>query len=144
MSSDSTPVAPLATTSELKPLEEGIPPASRASELKPLDGTSRPTPREPVGTSNFRVGSQTDPQKLAGAIASALLHRGGRLELHVIGRDAVYKAMKASAIARGYVAASAYNLSLVPGFEDIPVEEQTSEDAEDVITGMVFVLRLTR
>lgn len=69
----------------------------------------------------------TNPVSLAGAIAAAV-SKEGKAEIIAIGAGAVNQAVKAIAVARGYVAASGKNLVCVPGFTTVPTdgEERTA------------------
>lgn len=76
----------------------------------------------------LKVSSQTSPQKLAGAIRSALQGNGGGVTLQAIGAGAVNQAVKATAIARQYAAPQGADLKLIPCFANTRVngEEVTS------------------
>lgn len=71
----------------------------------------------------LKAGAKTNPNSLAGAIAG-LIREEGRAEIQTIGAGALNQAIKAAAIARGYVAPSGYNLICIPSFEDILIEGQ--------------------
>jgi len=75
----------------------------------------------------LKAGAKTNPNSLAGAIAG-LIREEGRVEIQTIGAGALNQAIKAVAIARGFVAPSGYNLVLIPAFEDIEIdgEERTA------------------
>jgi len=70
----------------------------------------------------LKVSSMSDPGATAGAIANGIREKGS-VELQVIGPRAVNQAVKAIAIARGYVAASAVDLYFVPGFTSVSIGE---------------------
>ncbi|MCK5584813.1 stage V sporulation protein S [Candidatus Bipolaricaulota bacterium] len=70
----------------------------------------------------LRVASHSDPSATAGAIANSV-RETGEAEIQVIGPKAVNQAVKAIAIARGYVAASGVDLYCVPSFTNIQVVE---------------------
>ncbi len=70
----------------------------------------------------LRVSSHSDPSATAGAIANGV-RESGAAEIHAIGPRAVNQAVKAIAIARGYVAASGVDLYFVPGFKNIRVAQ---------------------
>jgi len=74
----------------------------------------------------LKVSSDSDPGATAGAIANSVRERGAA-EIEVIGPRAVNQAVKAIAIARGYVAASGVDLYCVPGFTSIRVMEGDQE-----------------
>ncbi len=81
------------------------------------------TPRTPL----LRVGSNSNPSAVAGAIAG-VIHEAGRCEVQAIGAGAVNQTVKAIGIARGYVAPAGINLITIPAFLDIEVngEERTA------------------
>lgn len=66
----------------------------------------------------LRVAGSSKPKNVAGAIA-ALLRNKGEAELQAIGAGAVNQAVKAVAIARGYVAPNGINAVCVPAFEQV-------------------------
>ena len=74
----------------------------------------------------MRVRADSSPASVAGAIAGAV-REDGRVEIDAIGAGAVNQAVKAIAIARGYVAPGGVNLACVPAFRDELVngEERT-------------------
>ena len=57
------------------------------------------------GTNLFKVASTSNPASVAGAIAGTIREKG-RCEMQAIGAGAIDQAVKAIAMARGYVAAS--------------------------------------
>jgi stage V sporulation protein S len=71
----------------------------------------------------LRASSHSDPSATAGAIANGV-REFGEATIHAIGPRAVNQAVKAIAIARGYVAASGVDLYFVPSFKSIQVVEQ--------------------
>ena len=75
----------------------------------------------------LKAGAKTNPNSLAGAIAG-LIREEGRVEIQTIGAGALNQVIKASAIARGFVAPSGYDLICIPAFEDIEIdgEERTA------------------
>ena len=68
----------------------------------------------------LRVSSHSYPSATAGAIANGVRERSA-VEIEVIGPRAVNQAVKAIAIARGYVASSGADLYCVPSFIKIQV-----------------------
>jgi stage V sporulation protein S len=83
--------------------------------------------QNPLFPSLFKVASQSNPASVAGAIAGTMRERG-RCELQAIGAGAINQAIKAIAIARGYVAPAGIDLIFVPAFLDIEIggEERTA------------------
>ena len=68
----------------------------------------------------LRVSSSSDPAASAGAIANGV-RETGTAEIQVIGPRAVNQAVKAIAIARGYLATSGLDVYFVPSFASIQV-----------------------
>lgn len=75
----------------------------------------------------LKVSSKSSPNSVAGALAG-VLRENGSAELQVIGAGALNQAIKAIAIARGFVAPSGLDLICVPAFTDIHIngEERTA------------------
>ena len=75
----------------------------------------------------LKVSSDSGPKSVAGALAG-VLREEGRAELQSIGAGALNQAIKAVAIARGYVAPSGMDLICIPAFTDIEIdgEERTA------------------
>lgn len=75
----------------------------------------------------LKVSASSRPTLVAGAIAGMVRERG-RAEVQAIGAAAINQAVKAVAIARGYMAPSGVDLVCVPGFIDVVVdtEERTA------------------
>lgn len=75
----------------------------------------------------FKVGSKTDSAKLAGAIAGAI-REGNDVEMQAVGAGSVNQAIKATAIARGFLSPSGIEIAMVPSFRDVQLhgEERTS------------------
>lgn len=71
----------------------------------------------------IKVSSQSNPNAVAGALAG-IIREKGRVEVQVIGAAAVNQAVKAIAIARGFVAPSGMNLIFVPSFNEITINGQ--------------------
>ena len=69
----------------------------------------------------LKVSSKTNPNSVAGAIAG-MIKEYGKVELQAIGAGALNQAIKAIAIARGYVAPGGINLICIPAFADVEVE----------------------
>jgi stage V sporulation protein S len=69
----------------------------------------------------LKVSTKSNPSSVAGALAG-VLREHGRAEIQAIGAGALNQAIKAVAIARGYVAPSGMDLVCVPAFIDILIE----------------------
>ena len=71
----------------------------------------------------LKVSSKSNPNSVAGAIAGVLRARGN-VEIQVIGAGALNQAIKAIAIARGFVAPSGVDLVLVPAFTEVLIDNE--------------------
>ena len=69
----------------------------------------------------LKVSSKSNPSKVAGAIAN-VFRQDGNVEIQTIGAGSLNQAIKAIAIARGFVAPSGKNLVVIPAFSDIILE----------------------
>lgn len=69
----------------------------------------------------LKVSSKSNPNSVAGALANAFRERG-IVEIQSIGAGALNQAVKAIAIARGYVAPTGVDLVCIPAFSDIMIE----------------------
>ena len=67
------------------------------------------------------MSTKSNPNSVAGAMAGVLRQRGV-VEVQVVGAGALNQAIKAVAIARGYVAAGGIDLVCVPTFADIEID----------------------
>lgn len=75
----------------------------------------------------LKVSAKSSPNAVAGALAGAIRERGAA-ELQAIGAGALNQAVKAVAIARGFVAPQGVDLICVPAFTDLRIdgEERTA------------------
>ena len=75
----------------------------------------------------LKVSAKSNPNKVAGAIAGTIREQG-KAEINTIGAGALNQAIKAIAIARGFVAPGGINLICIPAFVDIEIdgEERTA------------------
>jgi stage V sporulation protein S len=69
----------------------------------------------------LKVSTKSSPNSVAGAIAGAM-RQAGAVEIQVVGAGALNQAIKAVAIARGYVAAAGLDLVCIPTFADIEID----------------------
>ena len=69
----------------------------------------------------LKVSGKSNPHSVAGALAGVLREKGGA-EIQAIGAGALNQAVKAVAIARGFVAPGGIDLVCVPAFTDIFIE----------------------
>ncbi|MBP2653790.1 MAG: spoVS 2 [Firmicutes bacterium] len=75
----------------------------------------------------LKVSASSSPKSVAGAL-SAVLREKGTAEVQAVGAGAVNQAIKAIAIARGFVAPNGIDLVAVPAFAEISIdgEERTA------------------
>ena len=75
----------------------------------------------------LKVSAKSSPNSVAGALAGVLRERGSA-EIQAIGAGAINQAVKAIAIARGFVAPRGMDLICIPAFCDIMIdgEERTA------------------
>ncbi len=66
----------------------------------------------------------SNPNSVAGALAG-VLRQSGAVEVQVVGAGALNQAIKAVAIARGFVAPSNIDLVCIPTFADIEIDGQS-------------------
>jgi len=75
----------------------------------------------------LKVSAKSNPNSVAGALAGVLREKG-TAEMQAIGAGALNQAVKAIAIARGFVAPSGIDLVCIPAFTDIEIngEQKTA------------------
>ena len=75
----------------------------------------------------LKVSSKSKPNSVAGALANSFRDKSV-VEIQAIGAGSLNQAIKAIAIARGYVAPSGKDLICIPAFSDIMIdgEERTA------------------
>lgn len=75
----------------------------------------------------LKVSAKSNPNSVAGAL-SGVLREKGSAEIQTIGAGALNQAIKAIAIARGFVAPGGIDLICIPAFTDIQIdgEERTA------------------
>ncbi len=72
----------------------------------------------------LKVSSKSNPNSVAGALAG-VVRSSGSVEIQVVGAGALNQAIKAIAIARGYVAPSGQDLMCRPTFADIRIDGES-------------------
>lgn len=72
----------------------------------------------------LKIAATSNPSAAAGALANTI-REFGVAELQAIGPKAVNQAVKAIAIARGYMAPSGVDLFFVPSFTDVEINGET-------------------
>ena len=75
----------------------------------------------------LKVSRKSNPNSVAGALA-AIIKEKNIVEIQAVGAGAINQAVKAIAIARGFVAPSGRDIVCVPAFTDIEIdgEERTA------------------
>lgn len=75
----------------------------------------------------LKVSSRSSPNAVAGALAGVIREKGSA-EVQAIGAGAINQAVKAVAIARGFVAPGGIDLICIPAFTDVIIngEERTA------------------
>lgn len=71
----------------------------------------------------IKVSSSSKPSLVAGALVN-LMKTSHHVKMQVIGAAALNQAIKAVAIARGYLAPAGKDLCLVPSFYDVEIENE--------------------
>ena len=72
----------------------------------------------------LKVSSKSNPNSCAGALAG-VLRQHGAVEVQVVGAGALNQAIKAVAIARGFVADSGLDVVCIPTFADIEIDGES-------------------
>ncbi|MDO5038228.1 MULTISPECIES: stage V sporulation protein S [unclassified Clostridium] len=75
----------------------------------------------------LKVSTKSNPNSVAGALA-AIIKEKNIVEIQAVGAGAINQAIKAIAIARGFVAPSGKDIICIPAFTDIVIdgEERTA------------------
>lgn len=71
----------------------------------------------------LKVSSRSVPNAVAGAIAG-VIRENNTVELHAVGAGACNQAVKAVAIARGYLAPAGINLICIPAFSNVTIDQE--------------------
>jgi stage V sporulation protein S len=69
----------------------------------------------------LKVSSRSNPNSVAGAMAG-VVRQHGAVEVQVVGAGALNQAIKAVAIARGFLAPAGLDLMCIPTFADIEID----------------------
>jgi stage V sporulation protein S len=71
----------------------------------------------------LKVSSRSVPNSVAGAIAGAVRENGG-VEVQAVGSGAINQAVKAIAVARGFLAPSGIDLICTPAFGQVMINDE--------------------
>ncbi|MBQ2676751.1 MAG: stage V sporulation protein S [Clostridia bacterium] len=69
----------------------------------------------------LKVSAKSMPNSVAGAIAG-VIRDSGSVEIQVVGAGATNQAIKATAIARGYLAPMGIDIVIIPAFSNITID----------------------
>ena len=69
----------------------------------------------------LKVSSKSSPNAVAGSLAMTIREHGNA-EIQVVGAGALNQAIKAIAIARGFLAPSGINLVCIPAFTEVTID----------------------
>ncbi len=77
---------------------------------------------------HLKVSAKSNPNSVAGALVAAIRETKGTVEMQAVGAGALNQAVKAIAIARGFVAPGGEDLLCTPAFADITIngEDRTA------------------
>lgn len=81
----------------------------------------------------LKISNKSNPNAIAGAIAGQIGEKK-ESELRAIGAGAINQAVKAIAIARGFVASKGINLVCIPAFMNTNINNEE-------VTGIKFILK---
>jgi stage V sporulation protein S len=105
--------------------EPGLEPAYQAERqgnfvtpIRPVGETEQPHEVEVL-----KVSGKSRPSSVAGAIAG-VVRQAGRVEIQAIGAGATNQAIKAVAIARGYLISSGIDIVCIPAFIDVTIDDE--------------------
>lgn len=105
--------------------------ARRTSSHSNVYAIAEPSPRYSrsleASVKVLKVSSKSSPNSVAGALAG-VIREDGVVEIQTVGAGALNQAIKAIAIARGFVAPTGVDLVCSPAFADIEIngEERTA------------------
>lgn len=74
----------------------------------------------------LKVSTKSNPNSVAGALA-AIIKEKNIVEIQAVGAGAINQAVKAIAIARGFVAPCGRDIVCVPAFTDIEIDGEENE-----------------
>ena len=82
----------------------------------------------------LKVSSKSNPNSVAGAIANVFREKGSA-EIQAVGAGALNQAIKAIAVARGFVAPTGVNLVCIPAFQDIMIDNEERTAIKLIVEG---------
>ncbi len=84
----------------------------------------------------LKVSSRSNPNAVAGALAGSV-RMSGAVEIQVVGAGALNQAVKAVAIARGFVAPSGLDLACRPTFAEVEIDGERRTAIRLLVEGQV-------
>ena len=81
----------------------------------------------------LKVSSKSNPSTAAGAIAN-IYREQKEVEIQTIGAGSLNQAIKAVAIARGFLAPSGENLIVIPAFSDVKIDGENKTAMKLIVT----------
>ncbi len=104
-----------------RPVQNQRPAERPAEHVAPL----RPVNPDPAHTEVevLKVSGKSRPSSVAGAIAG-VVRQANRVEIQAIGAGATNQAIKAVAIARGYLISSGIDIVCIPAFIDVTIDDE--------------------
>ena len=82
----------------------------------------------------LKISSKSNPNSVAGAIAG-LVKETNKAEMQAIGAGALNQAIKAVAIARGFVPPAGVDLICIPAFAEVKVEGEDRTGIKLIVEG---------
>ena len=80
----------------------------------------------------LKVSTKSNPNSVAGALA-AIIKEKNIVEIQAVGAGAINQAVKAIAIARGFVAPSGRDIVCIPAFTDIEIDGEERTDIKLIV-----------
>src|SRR5688572_27994078 len=102
----------------------------------------RPKIRGDTPVEVLKVSSKSSPNSVAGALAG-VVRQSGAAEVQVVGAGALNQAIKAIAIARGYLTSAGVDLICVPTFADIEIDGESRTAIRLLVESRTAVPRIT-
>jgi len=101
------------------PADRNVPDYVPPAPLRPVQQNEL----QPGEVEVLKVSGKSRPSSVAGAIAG-VVRQAGRVEIQAIGAGATNQAIKAVAIARGYLISSGIDIVCIPAFIDVTIDDE--------------------
>ena len=86
----------------------------------------------------LKVSTKSNPNSVAGAL-TAIIKEKNVVEIQAVGAGAINQAVKAIAIARGFVAPSGKDIVCIPAFTDIQIDGESRTAIKLIVQPRWFV-----